>query len=312
MEKQYKIPFWVGIIAFVLCIRWMLLVSLVLPPDAGLYGTAVLEVGLLVLAIVPVLIARVPLREVFPIRKPKWNHLVSIPVLYYASISIVSVLMTLTGFLFPEKMQEVYEYISAANESVPAWAAFLITAFMAPLCEEPFHRGLLQYSMGRIRRPAWKIIIVGVAFGAFHLEPFRFVPLAAMGILIAYLMHETDNLLIPVLFHFFNNAVSSLSGIISPASAVFDPSAFSAGMLGITLCVYGVAAPFILYGGVRLLTLRNCRSSGKPFPTKKYFLISAIAAAVCFVSGVVLIAFGAEDLMQSLDLSSLQNLCLRF
>lgn len=307
MEKQYKIPFWVGLIAFSLCIRWILIVSMVLPQDIGLYGTAIIEVGLLVLALVPVLICRVPLREVFPIRKPSWNHIVSIPILYFASTCILSVLMTLTGFLFPEKMAEVYEYIAEASNSVPVWASFLITAFMAPLCEEPFHRGLLQYSMGRIRRPAWKIVIIGAMFGAFHLEPFRFVPLAAMGMLIAYIMHETDNLLIPVLFHFFNNALSSLSGFLSPESTVFDPSAFSASTLGITLCIYGVAAPFVLYGGVRLLTFKNCRSSGKPFPKKKYFIIAAVVAAVCFLAGAALVILGMDDLLQNMN-SALQNL----
>jgi len=294
MKKIGKTSPWMGFVAFAVCIVMYFSVALFLPPSLGLYLTAILEVGLLILSLICAGLSRVPLREIFPIKKPSWNHLLGVLVLYFASNHLVSIITYVTAVLFPEGMLSTINYMTDVTQSVPALIAFLIMTIMPAICEESLHRGFIMHSFSRIKSTAWRLILIGILFGVFHLDPYRFLITGALGVLLAYLMFETDNLLIPALFHFINNTVSYISTYTVPTTAI-DASMFSPFSLGIVLCMYGVIGPFLLYGGVRVLTLKNCRTSEKPFPHKKFLIFASVFAAVSLITGLILIIANASD-----------------
>jgi len=297
MNKTRRSPaVWKGLVSFGVCIVLLVLANIFLPESLGLYFSAIVEMVLILLALGSALVSRQPLKNVFPIRKPRWNHILGLIVLYYAGTYGVSVITYLTGLLFPEQMFDTINGMNSYMNSVPAIEGFVIVAILPPICEEALHRGFIMHNLSPMKHTAWKLILMGILFGVFHLEPYRFFITGTMGILLAYLMHETENLLIPALLHFVNNGVSFLSTIIQTASPLTDPSAlFSPFVIGVSLCINGAAAPFLLYGGCRLLTLKGCRSSEKPFPHKKFLIIAAIVSGCCVVAGIVFMILGARD-----------------
>lgn len=286
---------WMGFAAFGVCIVILILANLFLPAALGLYATAIVEALLLILAMVSALISKIPLKEVFPIKKPAKNHIFAVILLYLAGIYTTSVITYLTGIFFPEQMLDTVSHMSSVMESVPPLIGFLIIAVMPAICEEALHRGFILHSFSRIRSTALILTLMGIIFGIFHLDPYRFLITGVMGALLSYLMLETRNMLIPALFHFLNNAVSFLSTSLS--SALPDASAFSPLMLGLTLLLYGSAAPFLLYAGTFLLTRKDCRSTGKPFPHKKFLVIAGIIAGICVISGFLLTICGIAQLL---------------
>ena len=296
MTKHRKVSPWMGLVSFAICITLLILARTFLPAELGLYFTAIVEGMLLLLALASALLTRTPLKAVFPIKKPRWNHLLGLAVLYYGGIYAVSVITYLTGFLFPEQMLATMDGMNAYMDSVPFLLGFIIVAVLPPLCEESLHRGFIMYSFSSMKNTAWKLILMGIIFGVFHLELYRFFITAASGVLLAYLMHETENLLIPMLYHFVNNAISFFSSGMQSTPLISDTSMlFSPFLVGFVLCANGVAAPFLLYGGSRLLTRKGCRSSEKPFPHKKFLTIAGIIAGCCLISGMVLMILGAKD-----------------
>ena len=215
--------------------------------------------------------------------------------LYFAGIYTTSSITYLLGIFFPEQMLGTVSHISTVMGSVPPVIGFLIVAVMPAICEEALHRGFILHSFSRIRSTALTLVLMGIIFGIFHLDLYRFLITGVMGALLSYLMLETRNMLIPALFHFLNNAVSYLSTNLS--SALPDASAFSLLTLGITLLLYASAAPFLLYAGSFLLTRKDCRSSGKPFPHKKFLITAGIIAAVCMISGFILTVLGIAEML---------------
>lgn len=294
--KAKKVTPRMGILSFIACILLQIVAGFLLPADLGLYATAILEIALLLLAILSALLSRAPFREVFPIRKPCWNHLLGIIVLYFAGTHISTVITYLTGAIFPEQMFGTVPYISDYMGTVPAILGFIFVVILPPLCEEALHRGFIMYSFSHIRIIAVQLILIGILFGIFHLDFYRFFITGALGVLLAYLMYETQNLLIPMLFHMLNNGVSFLSSLVSSGTYTDMSMMFSPFMLGYVLFFYGTIAPFLFYGGARLLTLKGCRSSSKPFPHKKFLLICGILAGISLISGIALMLTNFSDL----------------
>jgi hypothetical protein len=125
---------------------------------------------------------------------------------------------------------------------------------MPAICEEALCRGLIQYSFGGLRRKWLTVLIVGILFGIMHLDFYRFLPTMLLGLAMAYIMAETRNLLLPMLFHFINNAWSTvLSWATAPLTeslqtqSLSDSSGF---LIGGSLLVCAVV-PWLLIFGAR-------------------------------------------------------------
>jgi hypothetical protein len=54
------------------------------------------------------------------------------------------------------------------------------------------------------------IVLTGIIFGAYHLDPFTFVALCGLGIYLSYLVSASGSILVPMAAHFTNNFISAL------------------------------------------------------------------------------------------------------
>jgi len=106
---------------------------------------------------------------------------------------------------FPEGIGKEMEKIFSAGDLHPALAA-LVIAFSPAVCEEILWRGAVQSEIESEGRPWKTVLLVGLLFGLFHLDAYRFVPTALLGALLAFLRLRTGSLFPCMVFHGLYNA----------------------------------------------------------------------------------------------------------
>lgn len=93
---------------------------------------------------------------------------------------------------------------------------FLPTLFMLAItpafCEELFFRGYFQRQVERAWGAAGGVLVAGVLFGLFHLRPTQTLPLAVLGVYLAYLTWRTGSLWPAMVVHFANNGLAVVLG----------------------------------------------------------------------------------------------------
>ena len=85
--------------------------------------------------------------------------------------------------------------------------ALLAGAVAAPLCEEILFRGFLLRSLAGFG-PHVAVWVSAVLFGIFHMDPVRFFPTLALGVVYGYLAAGTGSVRAPIIAHGVNNGVA--------------------------------------------------------------------------------------------------------
>ncbi len=100
------------------------------------------------------------------------------------------------------------------------WLVLVNVAVVPAFCEELLFRGYALRSFQKSWGAVAAMIVSGVIFGLFHLEPLNFLPLAGIGILLAYLTWITQSIFPAMVAHFVNNGASILIVKYYPHTAI--------------------------------------------------------------------------------------------
>lgn len=102
---------------------------------------------------------------------------------------------------------EFYKYsltLFTADSTFEFIFLVLVIAITPAICEEVFFRGYVQRTFERTMN--WKsVILVGVVFGLFHMQPLGLITLSLLGILFGYFYFRSKSLLPAIAAHFTNN-----------------------------------------------------------------------------------------------------------
>jgi len=96
------------------------------------------------------------------------------------------------------------------------WIALLNIAVVPAVCEEVLFRGYVLRSFEKSWGIKAGIIVSGIIFGMYHLQLTNVLPLAAIGILLAYITWASQSLYPAMVAHFVNNGASILMGKFYP------------------------------------------------------------------------------------------------
>lgn len=107
-------------------------------------------------------------------------------------------------------MEPIQRYLSNPANLIPG---LLMIALTPAICEELLFRGYVLRQSERSMGVVWGIIFTGVIFGAYHMQLTKVLPLALLGIYLAYLTWRTGSLIPAVLVHFANNAFAVVLSI---------------------------------------------------------------------------------------------------
>jgi len=89
-----------------------------------------------------------------------------------------------------------------------ALATGLLLIGIAPLAEEVFFRGFLYQAFRNSFGVLPGAVLSGLIFGAIHLEFFKLVQLAVLGVILALLFEKTRSLWPPIILHAVNNSLA--------------------------------------------------------------------------------------------------------
>ncbi len=199
----------------------------------GFWGTAVTELGYALLALAGasamVVAARkkqtdgVDLMEIFSARLPEPKAVIGGLLLVSASYFTAVLYSNCINILFPSAVNQTVEGMQGILQGNSLPAMVICLALFPAICEEAVFRGVIQYALQRHGTPRVAILLTGVVFGLFHMDPVR-IPVAAMtGIALCYALYRSRSILVPMLMHFANNAVSAV--ISSVAGELEETSA---------------------------------------------------------------------------------------
>ncbi|MDR2196895.1 MAG: CPBP family intramembrane metalloprotease [Coriobacteriales bacterium] len=242
----------------------------------GMWGLVITEIGILAFALLSALASRLDLRKVFRIRRGaawEWRGCLYI---YLGTFFLTYVCVLLLAALFPQ-MTEVSQDLSSFVTSAPYLFALIAVSILPGICEEAWHRGTLLASLGSIRSVAVRVLIMGIIFGVFHLDLFRFLPTMLLGMGLSYMRIKTDNMLMNMTFHALNNLFSlSVTFLLAPlvenmgamgaTESVTDPAANGIVLSAMVIFALAAGSLFIYLGRTRLNTppSRLAPPSGSP------------------------------------------------
>lgn len=293
-----------GLLIFILFILVAPFISILVPQKWGLYGTVILQLVILLFGVIPAILLKADLKEVFPIKMPMLRQIFGVIFIWIGSLLASTLAVLVIGIFLPEGLMDVNDQLYDVFTSIPMWIAFIIISIMPAICEEALHRGFILSSLEPIKNKWIKIIIMGLIFGVFHMDPYRFLPTAILGMGMTYIMLETKNIVLPAFFHFINNA--SVFLISSTARSEVELSGIDMGMnlevipdlmkmaLGSYL-ILGSAIPWALLLGSKLIHKKAYISDGEDIIEKerkgnKRIVAAVIISAVMVLLGIVIIS----------------------
>ena len=118
-----------------------------------------------------------------------------------ASMSIIAVLMSELTFL-PDLLDQTFDLLQSG------WLGILCISVLGPILEELLFRGAITKELLRRYSPAKAILLSGLIFGIFHLNPAQIISACLIGFLLAWLYYKTRSLMACILIHIMNNGLS--------------------------------------------------------------------------------------------------------
>ena len=298
-NRRRKLKPWHGVVLFGIVMLSFYTIIAWAQMKWGMYGLALTELYLLFLSIFAVKLLKIPVKEIFPLKKPKWRKTFGVLLMWVSSYTLMIPVTMFMAYFFPEEMFAVSEGLNEVIYSVPLLLSVFISSVMPAVCEEALHRGFILKSFQSKWKNKWFLsVLMGMIFGLFHGSIWRFLPTAVLGGVLTYIMLETENIFYPTLFHFINNFLPSFlagfSGNTSQTEAAGEllvqqgiPVAF----LGIYLAMACVA-PFGFYTADYLLR-KGEQGKEQRYIKSNTMLISLVVLTVLpIILGMMIFLYG--------------------
>jgi len=156
---------------------------------------------------------------------------------------------------FQQAIEQTYKILITARSPLEFLIVVMVVAVTPAICEETLFRGLVQgnFEMKMSRRGA--IILTGIIFGLYHLDPFTLVPLCVLGIYLSYLVSVTESILVPAAAHFMNNFVSALVFYSFGKDSLIAPSDNS--KLGLGYIIVWSIVFALIFSATMKFTIKN-------------------------------------------------------
>ena len=322
MENEKKqLRLWQGLLVIILAGLEVFVFSDFLPQWLGMGRSLIGELILLGTAVGAVAVFGGKFRSVFPIHKPKLTEVMGTILIYFGASQAISVVTMIEMYIAPEMVTETSIGLSSMFTSSSMIVAIIVVGIAPAICEEAVFRGVFFNSIWNQTHGKWiPIIVTAAVFGLFHGSIIRFFPTFLLGIVLGYLVYETNNMLYNVMFHAINNIIPVLvlygmqflmqlmaralgmngSGMWNFVmdTATSQVSQLSPAFMGIYMIDGGVGLA-ILYLGNHVLHLGREGYPKELFPKEKrkqQFIWLALALALAVTGGMMIVAGTLQDL----------------
>jgi membrane protease YdiL (CAAX protease family) len=176
-----------------------------------LFSIAIFSLPFLIVIALAYLLAGKQETDFLPFRwrpKGQWLWLV------LAFIPLTFLVFSLGGLLYQllPPSPEWEEYFSDLVDFKNLYLRLFIIGVLPGVLEEVLFRGVIYSGYRRRYGFWWAALLSAILFGAVHLNPWQFLSAAVLGVFFAFLVEETESLLLPMLMHFIYNSSIVLIG----------------------------------------------------------------------------------------------------
>lgn len=153
-------------------------------------------------------IGKFNIKETLRLNKtPLINYLI-VPFFAVSGAIIAALIGQLINLIYPfpkEYLEQMSELLKMPT--LKAWQVFALIALLPGICEEVMFRGFV-YRFFEQKNKWYAIWISAALFALFHLDPYRFVPVIFLGVLLGWLLYRTKSIFPSMLSHAINNATA--------------------------------------------------------------------------------------------------------
>lgn len=137
-----------------------------------------------------------------------------LPFCYYISY------LLLEWLDIPDIIQNLGSKLFTAQSVSEFVIIVLIVAVTPAICEEVFFRGYVQRTMER-NLGAKSLVITGILFGLFHMQPLSLITLSILGVLFSFFYYRSKSIYPSAAAHFINNFIAILLLYIQSTNTEF-------------------------------------------------------------------------------------------
>ena len=290
ISNQEKLHPFMGVALFAVVMGAVLTLGAYMQRNWGMVGLVTTEIMFVIIALIFCVIRKIDIKEMFPVRKIRGADVLGCLLIHIGAF-LLSMLSTLVvGILFPSTLKVADALNSFIFGGMPFIVTFLIVAVLPAICEEAIHRGAILSCFRSIKKDWVIVLIMAVFFGLFHIYPIKFMSTAILGGALSFVLVKKNNILLPMLMHFCNNAFSVIVSYASGSASGGSSASLSGTNLMPALGAYlilGCAAPLLMVLGAKLLRPDQHK--------KKRFMIAGIMTAALLAAGIVVTVFGAGN-----------------
>ena len=219
----------IGILTALAAVLFNIVAGSILQRTFGSLGLAMTELGFACIALISAIVyntwkrssldkLHIPypeqmytIEQTFPFRLPRLRHMVGGLILMYGGYMITAMYYNSIMRIFPDTYTELSKSMLDTVYTGSFASVFCTVAIVPAICEELLMRGAMQHAFGELKKPIYTILLTGLMFGLFHIDPIRIPFAAAMGIILSYAYYRSGSLWVPIGMHFANNAYSAIS-----------------------------------------------------------------------------------------------------
>jgi uncharacterized protein len=158
--------------------------------------------------------------------------------------------------VFRDQFDAAMKQIAGASTPGEFLFVVFVVAIIPAIAEEFLFRGFFQRPVEEGTSPVRAIILTGILFGLFHLNPFLMVPLVSLGIYLGFVAWRANSLWVSIAAHFFNNFTACLGLYLEMKDdyvvAAGNAAEMSTGTLLFTFWFFGLIFIFTMLYFVRI------------------------------------------------------------
>lgn len=148
-----------------------------------------------------------PVNEVWNVLTPKylgWTALMGLSMIF-----LLDFLLSIFDFL-PNWLEESFDLLESD------FVGILAVSVLGPILEEMLFRGAVTRELLKHYKPKKAILISGLIFGLFHINPAQVLPAMLIGFVLAWLYWRTKSIVPGIIIHIINNSLSCYLSVAYP------------------------------------------------------------------------------------------------
>lgn len=170
-------------------------------------GLAITEwVGLLGIVVIYARGTGRPLADVLRLRRVPARALLGAALIGGSAWAVVGTLADWILPAPPELVESLRRMVAPSDGSRGLVFSLALMALTPAICEEALFRGAILGGFSAKLPRVTSAVITGALFGLYHVDLWRIVPTAMLGIALSFIVLESESILPAMLTHFINNA----------------------------------------------------------------------------------------------------------